>query len=207
MDTAVNEALRALKSANLRQYTELQCPKARRQQLKTVERLVRVLLRDPNIVCGTNTNEEVCLSAGSCTPLCAPLGGRLAFKAQEHEALSMLPMAFSMHLSQRVLLRMLRRRTQLDLRTSRQRIMPYFPQATIVRSTTNRNRAAAHLPLLSIVHNARSMARLLGKSPPSGVDIVVISVDVTSLWKASSTRADVWVNVWGGGGAQSMLRR
>ena len=33
---------------------------------------------------------------------------------------------------------------------------------------------------------------------PSGVAIVVIAVDVTSLWKASSTRADVWVNVWEG---------
>ena len=39
---------------------------------------------------------------------------------------------------------------------------------------------------------------LLGTSPPSGIAIVVISVDATSLWKASSTRADVWVNVWGG---------
>ena len=40
---------------------------------------------------------------------------------------------------------------------------------------------------------------LLGKPPPSDVAIVVISVDATSLWKASSTRADVRVNVWGGG--------
>ena len=39
---------------------------------------------------------------------------------------------------------------------------------------------------------------LSGNPPPSGVAIVVISVDATSLWKASSTRADVWVNVWGG---------
>ena len=43
---------------------------------------------------------------------------------------------------------------------------------------------------------------LLGNPPPSGVAIVVISVDATSLWKASSTRADVWVTVWGGGGAK-----
>ena len=43
------------------------------------------------------------------------------------------------------------------------------------------------------------MARVIGKPPPSGVAIVVLSVDATSLWKASSTRADVWVNVWGGG--------
>ena len=76
--------------------------------------------------------------------------------------------------------------------------MPYFPQTTIVKSTTGRNRAAAHVPLQSIVQNAISMARAIGKPPPSGVAIVVISVDATSLWKASSTRADVWVNVWGG---------
>ena len=43
-----------------------------------------------------------------------------------------------------------------------------------------------------------SMARVIGKPPPSGVAIVVISVEATSLWKASSTRADVGVNVWGG---------
>ena len=57
----------------------------------------------------------------------------------------------------------------------------------------------SHVPLQSIVQNAISMARVIGKPPPSGVAIVVISSDATSLWKASSTRADVWVNVWGGG--------
>ena len=40
---------------------------------------------------------------------------------------------------------------------------------------------------------------LLGNPPPRGVAIVGISVDATSLWKASSTRADVWVYAWGGG--------
>ena len=198
MDNAVNEALRGLNTANLRRYTDLQCPKARRRRLKAVQRLVRVLLGDPDVVCGTNTKGEVCLSGGACTALSGPLGGHLALTAQEHEALSMLRMACSMHLSQRALLRMPRRCTQRDLRTVRQRIMPYFPQTTIVKSTTGRNRAAAHVPLQSIVQNAISMARVIGKPPPSGVAIIVISVDATSLWKASSTRADVWVNVWGG---------
>ena len=177
MDSAVNEALRALNTANLRRYTDLLCTKARRRRLKAVQRLVRVLLGDPNVVCGTNTKGEVCLSGGACTPLSGPLGGRLALTAQEHEALSMLRMAGSMHLSQRALLRMPRRCTQRDLRTNRQRIMPYFPQTTIVKSTTGRNRAAAHVPLQSIVQNAISMARVIGKPPPSGVAIVVISVD------------------------------
>ena len=201
MDTTVNEALRALNSANPGRYTELQCPRARRRRLKAVQRLVRVLLGDPNIVSVTNTKGEVCLSGGFLvfwTGLCAPLGDHFAFTTQEHEALSMLRMACNMHLSHRVLLRMPRRCTQRDVRTVRQRIMPYFPQATIIRSTTSRNRVAAHVPLESIVHNAISMARVFGKPPPSGVAIVVISVDATSLWKASSTRADVWVNVWGG---------
>ena len=165
MDNAVNEALRALNTANLRRYTDLQCPKARRRRLKAVQRLVRVLLGDPDVVCGTNTKGEVCLSGGACTALSGPLGGHLALTAQEHEALSMLRMACSMHLSQRALLRMPRRCTQRDLRTVRQRIMPYFPQATIVKSTTGRNRAAAHVPLQSIVQNAISMARVIGKPP------------------------------------------
>ena len=199
MDNAVNEALRALNSANLRLCTDSQCPKARRRRLKAVQRLVRVLLGDPNIVCGTNTNGEVCLIGGACTALYGPLGGHLAFTTQEHEALGMLRMACSMHLSHRALLRMPRRCTQRDLRAVRQQVMPYFLQAPIVKSTTRRNRAAAHVPLQSIVHNAISMARVIGKPPPSGVAIVVISVDATSLWKASSTRADVWVNVGGGG--------
>ena len=147
MDTAVNEALKALNSANLRRYTDLQCPKARRRRLKTVQRLVRVLLGDPNIVCGTNTKGEVCLSGWAWKALSGPLGGHLAFTAQKHEALSMLHMACSMHLSQRALLRMPRRGTQRDLRTVRQRVMPYFPQATIVKSTTGGIRAAAHVPL------------------------------------------------------------
>ena len=115
MDSAVNEALRALNTANLRRYTDLQCPKARRRRLKAVQRLVRVLLGDPNVVCGTNTKGEVCLSGGACTALSGPLGGHLALTAQEHEALSMLRMACSMHLSQRALLRMPRRCTQRDL--------------------------------------------------------------------------------------------
>ena len=70
---------------------------------------MRVLLGDPNVVCGTNTKGEVCLSGGACTALSGPLGGHLALTAQEHEALSMLRMACSMHLSQRALLRMSRR--------------------------------------------------------------------------------------------------
>ena len=188
MDTAVNEALWTLNTANLRRYTDLQCPKARRRRLKAVQRLVRVPLGDPNVVCGTNTKGKVCFSGGACTALSGPLGGHLALTAQEHEALSRLRMACSMHLSQRALLRMPRRCTQRDLRTVRQRIMPYFPQTTIVKSTTCCNRAAAHVPLQSIVQNAISMDRVIGKPPPSGVAIVVISVDATSLWKASSTR-------------------
>ena len=65
MDTANNEALRALNSANLRRYTDLQCPKARQRRLKVVQRLVQVLLGDPNIVCGTHTKGEICLTGGS----------------------------------------------------------------------------------------------------------------------------------------------
>ena len=90
MDNAVNEALRALNTPNLWRYTDLQCPKARRRRLKAVQRLMRVLLGDPNVVCGTKTKGEVCLSGGACTALSSPLGGHLAFTAQEHEALSML---------------------------------------------------------------------------------------------------------------------
>ena len=67
VDTAVNEARMALNSANLRRYTELQYPKAGRRRLKAVQSVVRVLLGDPDIVCGTNTKGEVCLSGGSCT--------------------------------------------------------------------------------------------------------------------------------------------
>ena len=203
MDNAVNEALRALNSpAAVHRFA---MPQGRRRRLKAVQRLVRVPLGDPNIVCGTNTKGEVCLSGGACTALCGPLGGHLAFTAPEHEALSMLRMACAMHLSQRAHLRMHRRCTQRDLRTVRQQVMPYFPQATIVKSTTSRSRAAAHVPLQSIVQNAMSMARVIRKTPPSGVAIVVISVDATSFRKASSTRADVWVN--GGQWGQSMLRR
>ena len=36
MDNAMNEALRALNSASLQRYTDLQCPKARRRRLKAV---------------------------------------------------------------------------------------------------------------------------------------------------------------------------
>ena len=43
---------------------------------------------------------------------------------------------------------------------------------------------------------------LLGNPPPSGVAVVVIAVDATSLRRASSTHVDVWVNVRGGGGAK-----
>ena len=78
----------------------------------------------------------------------------------------MLRMACSMHPSQRALLRMPGRCTQRDLRTVWQQIMPYFPQATIIMSTTGRNRVAAHVPLQPIVHNAISMARVFGNPPP-----------------------------------------
>ena len=43
------------------------------RRLMAVQRMVRVLLGDPTIVCGTSTKGEVCLSGGFCTALCAPL--------------------------------------------------------------------------------------------------------------------------------------
>ena len=104
MHNAVNEALRALNSANLQRYTDLQCPKARRWWLKAVQLLVRVLLGDLNIVSCTNTEGGVCLNFGACRALSGPLGGHLVFTAQENEGLSMLCMVCSMHLSQRALL-------------------------------------------------------------------------------------------------------
>ena len=55
MDTAVNNALRVVNSVNLRRYTELQCPKAWRRRLKAAQRLVGVLLGDPNVMFVTNT--------------------------------------------------------------------------------------------------------------------------------------------------------
>ena len=156
MDNDVNDAPRALNSGNLQRYTELQCPKARRRRLKAVHRLVRVPLGDPNIMRVTNTKGEVCLSDGSCTALLAPLGGHVALTAHEHEALTMLPMACSMHFSQRAPLRMPRRYSQRHLRTARKRVMLYFPQATNIKSTTGRNRAAGWClyNLSSILHFA-----------------------------------------------------
>ena len=82
MDNAVNEAVRALHSANLRQYTAVQCPNARQQRLKAVQRLVRLLFGDPNIVCGTNSKSVFYLSGGACTAPSGPLGGHPAFTAQ-----------------------------------------------------------------------------------------------------------------------------
>ena len=102
-------------------------------------------------MCVTNTKREVHLSGRSCTSVSAPLGSHLALTAQEHEGLSMLRMACSMHLFQRALLRMQRRCTKWDLRTVRQRVPPYFPQTTIIKSTTGRNRVAAQL--LNLTHN------------------------------------------------------
>ena len=204
MDSAVNESLRALNTANLRRYTDLQCPNARRRRLKAVQRLVRVLLGDQNVVCGTNTKGEVCLKGEACTAQSGPLGGHLAFTAQEHEALSMLRMACSMHLSGRALLRMPRRCTQRDLRTVRQRIMPYFPQTTIVKSTTGRNRAAAHVPLQSIVQNAIPMAELSGKPP-----LVALPLLLFQLMRLPCGRHPLPVRMYGlmYGGGQNMLPR
>ena len=56
--------------------------------------------------------------------------------------------------------------TQRDLRTVQQQVMPCFPLATIPKSNTGRNRAAAHVPSQPIVHNAKSMARVIENAPP-----------------------------------------
>ena len=73
----------------------------------------------------------------------------------------MLRMACSMHLSHWALWQTPRPCTQRDLRTVRKRVMPYFPQATIVKSTTGRNSVAAHVPIQCIVNFALCMARVI----------------------------------------------
>ena len=112
----------------------------------------------------------------------------------------MLRMACSMHLCQRAPLRMPRRCTQRDLRTVQQRIMPSFPQTTIVKSTTGRNRAAAHVPLQSIVQNAISMARIIGKPP-----LVALPLLLFQLMRLPCGRHPLPVQMYGlmyGGGAK-----
>ena len=201
MDNAVNEALRAPNLVNVWRSTDLQCPKPPRRRFQAVHRLARVLLGDPNIVCGTNTKGEVCLSGGACTALCGPLGCHLAFTAQEHDALSMLRMACNMHLSKWALLRMPRRCTQRVLRTVWQRVMPYFCQATIVKFTTGRNRVGAHVPLHSIVHNAISMAGVIGKPPPVALPLLSFQLMRLPCGRHPLPMRMYGSMSWGGGGA------
>ena len=108
--------------------------------------------------------------------------------------MTMLRLACSMHLSQRALLRMPRRCTPRDLRTVGQRIMPYFPQATIVRSTTSGNRADAHVPLQSILHNAISMAPVIGSPPLEALPLLSFQ------WMRHPLPVLMYGSMYGGGG-------
>ena len=119
--------------------------------------------------------------------------------------MSMLRMACSMHLSQRAVLRMPRRCTQRDLRTVRQRVMPYFPQATIVKSITARNRAAAHVPLQLILQNAISMARVI-RTPPPPLPLLSFQL-MRLLCGRHPLPVRMYGSMYGGRGGQSMLRR
>ena len=74
----------------------------------------------------------------------------------------MLGLVYSVHLSCRSILPMRSR----DLRTIRQRVMPYVPSPTLVKSTTGRNMGAGHAPLQCIVVFALCMARVIGNPPP-----------------------------------------
>ena len=85
-------------------------------------------LGDPNIMRVTNTKGEVSFSGGSCTALCAPLGGHRALTDHEPEALSVLHIACSMHLSKWALMQMPRICTHCNLKTVWKRAMPYFPK-------------------------------------------------------------------------------
>ena len=64
-----------------------------------VQRVALASLGDPHIMCVTNTKGEVWFYVGSCIALSIRLDGHLALTAREDEALSMLRMACSMHLS------------------------------------------------------------------------------------------------------------
>ena len=116
----------------------------------------------------------------------------------------MLRMACSMHLSQRALLRMPRRCTQRDLRTVRQRIMPYFPPTTIVKSTTGRNRALSMCLCNQLCKMQYQWPELLGNPP-----LVALPLSLFHLMRLPCGRHPPPMRMYGlmYGGGQSMLRR
>ena len=101
------------------------------------------------------------------------------------------------------LLRMPCHCNQRDLRTVGQRVMPYFPQATIVQSTTGWNRAAAHVPLQSIVNFALGMARVIGKFPLAELPLL-LSLWMLLLFGKHLPLVQMHGSMYGGGGGQSM---
>ena len=115
------------------------------------------------------------------------------------DALGILPLYRAQHLSWATALKMERHCRKQELYTTKQSLRPFHAIPVVVSTVPKRDRAAAKVPLKDVVYTIIEIAKAAGQlQVPADPIKVRVATDAAPLWKSSATRADVFVDVWGG---------
>lgn len=118
----------------------------------------------------------------------------------EVEGVRLLRRVRQLHLSVRGMYQLPRMCSRRQLDELRVQLTPYPSRPHTVEPVDGHRRSAASSKLRDIVVTHVTIAEGLGVGPPLGVGNrirVLVCVDATPFFKASATRADVFVDVWG----------
>ena len=114
-------------------------------------------------------------------------------------ALRILTLCRAQHLSWATTLKMERHCTKEELYTTKQSLRPFHAIPVVVSTVTKRDRAAAKVSLKDVVYTIIKIAKAAGQlQVPADPIKVIVATDAARLWKSSATRADFFVDVWGG---------
>ena len=168
------------------------------QQRLICSDLLQAILQDPQVALRRRRDRGLYITGGCCEPDLwqdADEEDRLA------DALRILTLYRAQHLSCATALKMERRCTKEKLYTTKQSLRPFHAIPVVVSTVTKRDRAAAKVSLKDVVSTIIMIE--IAEAPgqlqvPADPIKVIVATHAAPLWKSSATRANVFVDVWGG---------
>ena len=174
-------------------------PNGKAKRLALVECVTRALVNDSDVTLSVMSTGVVVLNGGC---LDSEQGACDAETGYDVYAVDVLQTARSMMLCVHQMLKVSRRCTHEKLLQTRRALTPYVATPVVVIGPGTKPRSGALVLLTELMQHQVALAQQAGvlTVPPGWRRIpVIIRVDACSLWRTSTTRADIFVGVWPGG--------
>ena len=153
-------------------------------------------LQDPHVALRRRGDGGLYIPGGCCEP---DLWQDADQEDRVVDALRILTLYRAQHLSWATALKMERRCTKEELYTTKQSLRPFHAIPMVVSTVAKRDRAAAKVSLKDVVYTIIQIAKAaIQLQVPADPIKVIVGTYAAPLWRSCATRADIFVDVWGG---------